>query len=74
MNLVISGEQTMFIKNCQILDGSLMVNKVVDWYKKKKKKTMLRKIDFKKSYNSVSWSNLDSMLHFMNSGENVVRG
>lgn len=46
---VVSLEQTTFVKDCQILDGSLMVNEIVEWYKKKKRKLMLLKIDFEKA-------------------------
>lgn len=31
---IVSSEQTDFVKNCQILNGPLMVNEVVELYKK----------------------------------------
>lgn len=34
---VVTREQSAFVKGRQILDGPLMVNKIVDWCKKKKK-------------------------------------
>ena len=54
INLVVSGEQSVFIKRRQILDDPLMVNELIDWYKKIKKKLMLLKIDFEKAYDYVS--------------------
>ncbi|GJV51226.1 RNA-directed DNA polymerase, eukaryota, reverse transcriptase zinc-binding domain protein [Tanacetum coccineum] len=59
-------KQTAFIKGRQILDDPLLVNELVDWYKKKKKKMMILKIDFEKAFDSISWDYLDNMLEFMN--------
>ncbi|KAL4573100.1 hypothetical protein LXL04_019893 [Taraxacum kok-saghyz] len=58
---VVSKEQSAFIKGRQILDGPLVVNEVINWYKKKKKLKLL-KIDFEKAYDSVSWSFLDQVM------------
>ncbi|GKD78582.1 RNA-directed DNA polymerase, eukaryota, reverse transcriptase zinc-binding domain protein [Tanacetum coccineum] len=68
VDTVVSVEQTTFIKGRQILDGPLLVNELVDWYKKKKKKKkmMILKIDFEKAFDSISWDYLDNMLEFMN--------
>ncbi|KAL4588235.1 hypothetical protein LXL04_001117 [Taraxacum kok-saghyz] len=49
---IVSSEQSAFVKDRQILDGSLIVNEIVDWYKHKKKMMMILKIDFEKAYNS----------------------
>lgn len=38
----------MFIKDRQILDGPLIVNEMVTWYKKKLR---ILKIEFEKAYN-----------------------
>lgn len=43
----------MFVKGRQILDGPLMVNEIISWYKKKKIKVMILKLDFDKAYDSV---------------------
>ncbi|GKB11447.1 putative RNA-directed DNA polymerase, eukaryota, reverse transcriptase zinc-binding domain protein [Tanacetum coccineum] len=43
---VISNEQTAFVSQRQILDGPLMVNEIIDWYKRKKERLMILKIDF----------------------------
>ncbi|GJU81563.1 putative RNA-directed DNA polymerase, eukaryota, reverse transcriptase zinc-binding domain protein, partial [Tanacetum coccineum] len=52
---VISVEQSAFIKGRQILDGPLVVNEVIEWYKKRKKKGLVFKVDFDKAYDSMSW-------------------
>lgn len=42
-----------------------MVNEVIEWYKKKKKKCMLFKVDFDKAYDLVSWEYLFKMMEYM---------
>ncbi|GJU29578.1 RNA-directed DNA polymerase, eukaryota, reverse transcriptase zinc-binding domain protein [Tanacetum coccineum] len=59
---IISPEQTAFIKGRQILDGPLILSETIDWYKKRKKKMMLFKVDFEKAFDSVSWRYLDYVL------------
>ncbi|GJV55467.1 RNA-directed DNA polymerase, eukaryota [Tanacetum coccineum] len=51
---VISPEQTTFIKARQILDGPLMLNEIINWYKKRKQSLMIFKVDFEKAFDSVS--------------------
>nr|GEY67695.1 mitochondrial import inner membrane translocase subunit TIM44-2 [Tanacetum cinerariifolium] len=64
----LSPEQSAFISGRQILDGPLILNKIIDWYKKRKKKLMLFKVDFEKAFDSISWKYLDYMLHKMSFG------
>ncbi|GJT34824.1 putative RNA-directed DNA polymerase, eukaryota, reverse transcriptase zinc-binding domain protein [Tanacetum coccineum] len=59
---LISHEQLAFIKSLQILDGPLILSEAIDWYKKRKKKMLLFKVDFEKAFDSVSWRYLDYML------------
>nr|GFA48284.1 RNA-directed DNA polymerase, eukaryota, reverse transcriptase zinc-binding domain protein [Tanacetum cinerariifolium] len=47
---IISPEQSAFISGRQILDGPLILNEIIDWYKKLKKKLMLFKVDFEKAF------------------------
>ncbi|GJY11301.1 putative RNA-directed DNA polymerase, eukaryota, reverse transcriptase zinc-binding domain protein [Tanacetum coccineum] len=50
---IISHEQSAFILGRQILDGPLILSEVIDWYKKRKKKMMLFKVDFEKAFDSA---------------------
>lgn len=51
---VVSGEQSAFIKDRQILDGPFILNEVVAWAKAKKKQLMISKVDFEKAFDSLS--------------------
>ena len=59
---VISEIQSAFVKGRQILDGILVVNKVVDEAKKLKKNLLLFKVDFVKKCDSVDWNFLDDVM------------
>nr|GEY48597.1 cysteine-rich receptor-like protein kinase [Tanacetum cinerariifolium] len=52
----------------KIFDGPLILSEIIDWYKKRKKKLMLFKVDFEKAFDSVSWKYLDYMIHKMGFG------
>ncbi|GJS79609.1 retrovirus-related pol polyprotein from transposon TNT 1-94 [Tanacetum coccineum] len=52
---IISLEQSAFITGRQILDGPLILSDTINWYKKRKKKMMLFKVDFEKAFDFVSW-------------------
>ncbi|GKB10150.1 RNA-directed DNA polymerase, eukaryota, reverse transcriptase zinc-binding domain protein [Tanacetum coccineum] len=54
INSIISLEQFAFMTWRQILDGPLILSETIDWYKKRKKKMMLFKVDFEKSFDFVS--------------------
>nr|GEW21564.1 E3 ubiquitin-protein ligase At1g63170-like [Tanacetum cinerariifolium] len=41
LDSIVSIEQSAFIRNRQILDGPLMVNEIIDWYKRKNKSLMV---------------------------------
>ncbi|XP_071741010.1 uncharacterized protein [Rutidosis leptorrhynchoides] len=49
----------------QILDGPLIINEVVDWCKRKKKKALFFKVDFDKAFDSIYWDYIFSMISFM---------
>nr|GEZ36229.1 putative RNA-directed DNA polymerase, eukaryota, reverse transcriptase zinc-binding domain protein [Tanacetum cinerariifolium] len=59
---VVSNEQSAFISGRYILDGPLMHSEIMSWYKKKKINMLLFKVDFEKSFDSVSWKFLNHML------------
>ncbi|XP_071729330.1 secreted RxLR effector protein 78-like [Rutidosis leptorrhynchoides] len=44
------------------MDGPLMLSETIEWYKKKRKKLLIFKIDFEKTYDSVSWDFLIAMM------------
>ncbi|GJW71086.1 RNA-directed DNA polymerase, eukaryota, reverse transcriptase zinc-binding domain protein, partial [Tanacetum coccineum] len=54
--------QMAFIKGRQIIDGPLMVNEIITWAKKHKKRLMFLKVDFDKAFDSLSWSFLFSIM------------
>lgn len=49
---VISPEQTAFIKGRSILDGPLIVNEILSWLRKSKKKALMFKVDFEKAFDT----------------------
>ncbi|GKC73337.1 putative RNA-directed DNA polymerase, eukaryota, reverse transcriptase zinc-binding domain protein [Tanacetum coccineum] len=65
---IISQEQSAFIAGRQILDGHLMLSEATDWYKNRKKKMLIFKVDFKKAFDSVSWKYLDFVLQKLGFG------
>jgi hypothetical protein len=62
MDLVISSNQSAFIKGRNLVDGVLVVNEVVDWAKKTKNECLIFKVNFEKAYDLVDWDFLDYML------------
>nr|GFC17229.1 transposon TX1 uncharacterized [Tanacetum cinerariifolium] len=69
VSLVVGIEQLAFIKGCQILDGPLMLNEIVGWSKAKKEQLMLFKVDFEKTYDSLSWDYMFEVMGFMGFGD-----
>nr|GEZ23418.1 RNA-directed DNA polymerase, eukaryota, reverse transcriptase zinc-binding domain protein [Tanacetum cinerariifolium] len=49
----ISPEQSAFIKGRNILDGPLILNEDMAWYRKRKKALMVFKVDFEKAFDSL---------------------
>nr|GEZ85705.1 putative RNA-directed DNA polymerase, eukaryota, reverse transcriptase zinc-binding domain protein [Tanacetum cinerariifolium] len=62
VSLVIGDVQMAYIKGRQIIDGPLMVDEIIAWVKKYKKRIMFLKVDFEKAFDSLSWSFLFSIL------------
>nr|GEU42927.1 RNA-directed DNA polymerase, eukaryota [Tanacetum cinerariifolium] len=74
---IVSQEQSAFIKGRQIMDGSLVLNKLISWCKAKKEQCLLLKVDFKKAFDSVCWDNLNEILGkfgFKNNWRGWIRG
>ncbi|XP_022004235.1 uncharacterized protein LOC110901755 [Helianthus annuus] len=59
---VISDSQSAFLKGRFILDGPLIVNELISWIKKNKKKGFFLKINFEKAYDNVNWKFVISIL------------
>lgn len=53
---IISPNQSAFFKNRQLVDGVVVVNKVVDLAKKSKKDCLIFKVNFEKDCDSMSWT------------------
>ncbi|XP_022032064.1 uncharacterized protein LOC110933134 [Helianthus annuus] len=48
------------------MDGPLVLNEILSWLKKYKRRGMFFKVDIKKAYDSVNWAFLDSIMQQMN--------
>ncbi|GJY50686.1 RNA-directed DNA polymerase, eukaryota [Tanacetum coccineum] len=59
---LVSNTQSAFVAERQILDGPFILNEVLDWCKRKKKKALFFKVDFAKAYDSVRWDFLLDVL------------
>ncbi|GJX60146.1 putative RNA-directed DNA polymerase, eukaryota, reverse transcriptase zinc-binding domain protein [Tanacetum coccineum] len=58
----ISPEKIVFIKGRNILDGPIILNEVMAWYRKRKKTLMVFKFDFEKAFDSLRWDYLDMVM------------
>ncbi|KAJ0895798.1 putative RNA-directed DNA polymerase [Helianthus annuus] len=59
---LISEEQSAFLSDRSILDGPIILNEVVSWLKKSKKRGMILKVDIEKAYDSLNWVFLRSIM------------
>ncbi|XP_026448108.1 uncharacterized protein LOC113348517 [Papaver somniferum] len=66
--LVISSEQTTFIKKRQILDGVLVANELIDSRIRSGKPGLLVKFNFEKDFDHVNWDFLDEIMDKMGFG------
>ncbi|GKB96810.1 RNA-directed DNA polymerase, eukaryota, reverse transcriptase zinc-binding domain protein [Tanacetum coccineum] len=66
---IVNEVQSAFVTNMQILDGPFILNELFQWCKKKKKQTMIFKVDFEKAYDSVRWDYLDDVLKKIGFGD-----
>nr|GEY36777.1 RNA-directed DNA polymerase, eukaryota, reverse transcriptase zinc-binding domain protein [Tanacetum cinerariifolium] len=64
----ISPKQSAFIKGRNILDGLLILNEVMNWYRKRKEKLMIFKVDFEKAFDSLRWDFLDTIMEKLGFG------
>ncbi|XP_058732732.1 uncharacterized protein LOC131604303 [Vicia villosa] len=70
---LVSQTQTAFIPGRQIQDGVLVLNEVLDYAKRFKRKCMVLKVDFEKAYNNVNWKFLLDTLRRFGFGVRWVR-
>ncbi|GJW92011.1 RNA-directed DNA polymerase, eukaryota [Tanacetum coccineum] len=70
---LISDTQSAFVAKRQILDGPFILNELLSWCKKTKKKAMFFKVDFAKAYDSVRWDYLLDVLQDFGFGPNWCR-
>ncbi|GJZ14924.1 RNA-directed DNA polymerase, eukaryota, reverse transcriptase zinc-binding domain protein, partial [Tanacetum coccineum] len=61
--------QSTFLVNRQILDGSFILNKILQWCKSKKKKSLVSKVDFEKAYDSIQWDYLGDLFRRFSFGD-----
>ncbi|GKA76939.1 RNA-directed DNA polymerase, eukaryota [Tanacetum coccineum] len=66
---IINEVQSAFIEDRQILDGPFILNEVISWCKRKRKQSLIFKVDFEKAYDSVRWDFLDDVLSKFGFGE-----
>ncbi|GJS75512.1 putative RNA-directed DNA polymerase, eukaryota, reverse transcriptase zinc-binding domain protein [Tanacetum coccineum] len=59
---IVSKEQSAFIAGRQIFDGPVILSEIIEWYKKRKKKLLIFKVDFEKAFDSKSWNYLIHIL------------
>lgn len=62
MGDLVGKTQTTFVHRRQILDGALIACEVVQWLRNKRKSSVLMKLDFRKTYDSVRWVFIDHVL------------
>ena len=70
---LVSETQSAFVANRQILDGPFILNEVLNWCKRKRKKAMFFKVDFAKAYDSIRWDYLMEVLQAFGFGPNWCR-
>ncbi|GJR00701.1 RNA-directed DNA polymerase, eukaryota [Tanacetum coccineum] len=59
---IVNEVQSAFIAERQMLDGPFILNEILQWCTKKKKKTLIFKVDFEKAFDSIRWNFLDDVL------------
>nr|GEZ27851.1 RNA-directed DNA polymerase, eukaryota, reverse transcriptase zinc-binding domain protein [Tanacetum cinerariifolium] len=67
---LVSDIQSSFVANKKFLDGPFILNELLAWCKRKKKKAMIFKVDFAKAYDSVHWDYLLDVLQAFGFGPN----
>ncbi|GKB57062.1 RNA-directed DNA polymerase, eukaryota [Tanacetum coccineum] len=66
--LISTGSNRNYVRGDQITEDPMILNEILNWCKKEKKKTLIFKVDFKKAYDSVCWDYLQDMMFKMGFG------
>lgn len=61
-------KHSAFIKGRHILDEPFLINEVIAWSKASKNPLIIFKVDFEKSYHSLSWEYLQEIMQIMGFG------
>ncbi|GJT10260.1 RNA-directed DNA polymerase, eukaryota [Tanacetum coccineum] len=69
MGGIVNEVQSAFIEDRQILDGPFILNEMLSWCKKRKKQSLIFKVDFEKAYDSVRWDFLENVLRKFGFGD-----
>lgn len=59
---IISSCQTTFLLGCNILDGGVVTNELINFAKSTNRGCLLFKVDFEKAYDFVCWDFLEYMM------------
>ncbi|CAL5394180.1 unnamed protein product [Camellia sinensis] len=59
---IVSEAQLAFLGGRNILNGVLIANEIVDWWKKSNKQGVIIKLDFEKAFDTVSWEFIFDLL------------
>jgi len=66
MQSVVNPSQSAFIASRNILDSVLIANEILDSMKSRSYQGFLLKLDFRKAFDTVSWSYLNDVMGYMN--------
>nr|GEY93407.1 RNA-directed DNA polymerase, eukaryota [Tanacetum cinerariifolium] len=66
---IVNEIQSDFVADKQIINGPFILNELVQWCKKKKKQSLVFKVDFEKAYDSVRWDHLKDIMRKLGFGE-----
>lgn len=70
---LVSQSQSAFILGRHIQDSVLVLNKVIDYVKRLKRKCLIQKVDFEKAYDNINWKFLLFMLRKFGFGDRWVK-
>ncbi|GAU33402.1 hypothetical protein TSUD_20950 [Trifolium subterraneum] len=73
MGKLISTCQSVFLPRRQILDGVVVLNEVIDLAKRRKDSCLFFKVDFERTYDTISWNYLEKMMIKMGFAERWMK-